>query len=62
MITQYNLYLAETAILADRVADLIAGNMDEFPDIPYNDLYLTCETLIKLKWKAIEIVNGEKKK
>lgn len=40
---------------------LLPQNMDEFPDMKSTDMYMLCETLIALKWSAIELLGREMK-
>lgn len=54
-------YLYRTVDLSQQLFEIVSQNMSEFPDLDYNDLYIFCETLTKLKWSAVELIGRETK-
>ena len=54
-------YLYETVNSCDNLIHILSQNMNEFPDMKYSDLYMLCQTLIGLKWSAIQLLGRDKK-
>lgn len=54
-----NLDLLEVLTSITTVQEYIGSNMDDIPDIPYDQLYLLFETLGKLKWNVTELLGKE---
>ena len=41
--------------------EYVANNMDEIPDIPYDDLYSMVHKLLELKYSILELIGRGKK-
>ena len=54
-------YIYRVIDLCSQLFEIVAQNMTEFPDMEYNDLYMLCETLTKLKWSAVELLGEDSK-
>lgn len=54
-------YLYETVNSCDTLIHILSQNMNEFPDQEYSELYMLTQTLIGLKWSAIQLLGREKK-
>ena len=52
-------YLFKTVDACEELFDIVSQNMEEFPGLSYNDMYMLAETLTRLKWSAVELIGKE---
>lgn len=57
-----NRYIWETIFSCERLIEILSQNKDEFPDMKYSDIYMLTQTLIALKYSAMELIGKDGKK
>jgi hypothetical protein len=52
-------YIWETIFACEKLIEILSQNKDEFPDMKYTDTYMLTETLIALKYSAMELIGKD---
>lgn len=57
-----NRYVWKTVMACEDLIEILTRCKDEFPGMKYNEIYMLTQTLIALKYSAIELIGNDGEK
>lgn len=52
-------FIWQIVMCCETLVEILSQCQDDFPDMKYNDMYMLIETLINLKYSAIELIGRD---